>query len=122
MQRPVLPTFAFVPAMLLLTSSFAAAAPPHLAASTPVAEAILDGRNQQFVVRFDAPIDHAAARLAIVRNGNVVERLHPLLDSAPDVLFASASALAPGHYTLHWHVGAASGGDVAEWDIPFTVR
>lgn len=112
---------ALIPLAPLLTCGPAAANPPQLRDSSPAAEAILDGRNQQYVVRFDAPIDHLASRLEVTQDGNVVQSLHPLLDSAPTVLFASGKALPPGRYTLHWHVGAALGGDVSDGDIPFSV-
>jgi methionine-rich copper-binding protein CopC len=90
--------------------------------SLPTAEAILDGRNQQYIVWFDAPIDHAASQMEITQDGKIVQSLHPLLDSVPTVLFASGTALPPGRYILHWHVGAAIGGDVSDGDIPFEVR
>ena len=111
-----------VPAALLLTCGLAAASPPQLRESTPAAEAILDGRNLQFAIHFDAPIDHAAARLEIIQDGNVIRTLHPLLDSAPTVLFAAGEALPAGRYTLHWHVGAPFGGEASEGDIPFSVK
>lgn len=113
---------ALVPVALALNCGIAAARAPQLRDSTPAAEAILDGRNQQYVVRFDAPIDHAASRVEVTQDGAVVQSLHPLLDSAPTVLFAAGKALPPGRYMLHWHVGAALGGDVADGEIPFTVK
>jgi hypothetical protein len=61
----------------------------------------VDGRNAQYVVRFDGWVDHAASRMDITENGKVVEPLVPTLDSEPDVLAASASELAPGRYQLH---------------------
>jgi methionine-rich copper-binding protein CopC len=122
MRPPILRALPLVPAVLLLTCGLAAARAPQLRESTPAAEAILDGRNLQYVVRFDAPVDHAAARLEVSRDGTVVQWLHPLLDSAPEVLFSSGSALPPGRYTLHWQVAAPSGGDTAEGEIPFSVR
>ena len=99
----------------------AVAATPQVVQSTPAAEAIMDGRNLQFVVRFDGPVDHAAARLEIMRDGQVVRSLPPLMDSAPNVLFASSAALPPGRYTLHWRLGVASGGEAADGQIPFSV-
>src|ERR1700735_2522388 len=71
-----------------------------------------------YIVRFDGPVDHVQSRLEIVRNGHVVEVLHPLLDSAADVLFASASAPEPGDYVLHWSVRSVDG-DGSDGMIPF---
>ena len=115
-------SFALVPVALLLTCGIAAARAPQLRDSKPAADAIIDVQNRQYVVRFDAPIDHAASSLDITQDGNPVESLHLRLNSAPSVLFATGKPLPPGHYTLRWHVGAALGGDVADGDIPFTVH
>lgn len=107
--------------MLALTCGLAAARTPQLRGSTPAADAILDGSNLQFVIRFDAPVDHAAARLEVTQDGILVETVHALLDSEPDVVFGASRALPPGHYALHWKVGEPFGGDVAEGEIPFSV-
>ncbi len=77
--------------LLLMPTNFALARPMHVLASTPAAEAIMHGSNVQYVVRFDGPVDHAQSRLEILRDGQVVKRLNPLLDSAADVLFASTA-------------------------------
>jgi methionine-rich copper-binding protein CopC len=109
-------------ALLLILRAFAPAEarPLHVRESFPQAEAILDGRNAQYVVRFDGLVDHAASRLEITQDGKVVQSLHPLLDSAPDVLFASAEALAPGRYELHWYAKSPDG-DFSDGVIPFSV-
>ena len=82
--------------LLMMSITSASARPMHVLASTPAAEAIMHGRNAQYVVRFDGPVDHEQSRLEILRDGHVVERLNPVLDSAADVLFASAPAPEPG--------------------------
>jgi methionine-rich copper-binding protein CopC len=94
----------------------------HVQASTPIAEEIMHGRNEQYAVRFDGPIDHVRSRLEILRDGQVVRQLHPLLDSAPNVLFASAPAPQPGHYVLHWSARSLPDGEVSEGTIAFTVE
>ncbi len=109
-------------AALAVTGGSAFAGAPQVVQSTPAAEAILDGRNLEFVVRFDGPVDHLAARLEVMQDGKSVLSLRPLMDSAPDVLFASAPALAAGRYTLRWHVGAAFGGEAADGEVPFSIR
>ncbi len=107
--------------LLLMSTEAAPARPMHVLASTPAAEAIMHGANAQYVVRFDGPIDHAQSRLEILRDGHVVARLDPLLDSAADVLFASAPAPEPGHYVLHWTVKSIPDQDDSDGMIPFTV-
>jgi hypothetical protein len=78
------------------------------------------GRNAQYIVRLDGPVDHAQSRLEILRDGHVVQHLNPLLDSA-DVLFASAPAPKPGHYVPHWIVKSVPDHDASEGMIPFSV-
>jgi methionine-rich copper-binding protein CopC len=107
--------------LLLVSTNAAPARPMHVLASTPSAEVIMHGANAQFVVRFDGPVDHAQARLEILHDGHVVLQLHALLDSAPDVLFASAPTPEPGHYVLHWSVRSVSDGDESDGMIPFSV-
>jgi methionine-rich copper-binding protein CopC len=89
--------------------------------SQPVASAVMDGRSSEFFVRFDKPVDHIRSTLAITRDGKVVEKLTPRLESAPNVLFARTPTLAPGNYTLHWSVKTLSGEDLIDGDIPFSV-
>ena len=91
-------------------------------ASTPAASAVMAGRSSQFLVRFDQPVDHVHSTLAIMRDGKLVERLQPRLESAPDVLFARAPTLPAGDYNLHWSVRTMAGVDAIEGDIPFTVK
>ncbi|WP_422012663.1 hypothetical protein [Reyranella sp.] len=86
--------------------------------SAPKADAVIGGRSSAFYVRFNRPVDHEDSRLAIKRDGRIIEVLHPRLESAPDVLFARAPTLQPGRYSLHWLVG---GSPQFDGEIPFTV-
>jgi methionine-rich copper-binding protein CopC len=108
-------------ALLLMSSGKASARPMHVLNSIPNAQAVMHGRHMQYIVRFDGPVDHRQSRLEIVRDGHVIEVLHPLLDSAVDVLFASAPAPEPGSYVLHWAVKSIPDGDDSEGVIPFSV-
>jgi hypothetical protein len=47
-------------AVLFVACWPAEARPLHVRDSTPAAETIVDGRNAQYVVRFDGWVDHAA--------------------------------------------------------------
>ena len=69
----------------------------------------------------DGPVDHAQSRLEILREGHVVQRLDPLLDSAPDVLFASAPAPEPGRYVFHWIAKSVPDEENSTGMIPFSV-
>jgi len=109
-------------ASLLLGLHGAFARQMHMLESYPAADAVVDGRNAQYFVRFDGPVDHRAAHLVITRDGQTVETLNALLDSAPEVLFASAPRLPPGAYELHWSVRSTPDGEVTEGSLRFTVR
>jgi methionine-rich copper-binding protein CopC len=99
----------------------AAADEVHVMQSTPAASAVIDGRSSEFYVRFDRPVDHIRSTLEIMQDGKLVERLHPRLESSPEVLFARAPTLAPGAYKLHWAVRTLTGQEMIQGDIPFSV-
>ncbi len=90
--------------------------------SSPAANAVIARRSSEFFVRFDRPIDHVHSTLDIMHDGKSVERLHPRLESAPEVLFARAPTLPAGDYKLHWSVRTMTGVDATQGDIPFTVK
>ena len=89
--------------------------------SSPEAGSTLDGRNAQYVIRFDGWVDHEASRLELIENGKVVESLVPVLDSEPDALAASAPMLPAGGYQLRWHAKSVPDGDFSDGVISFTV-
>jgi hypothetical protein len=72
----------------VLTVMFAAcgpaeALPLHVRDSAPAAEAIVYGRNVQYLVRFDGWVDHGASQMDITECGKIVEPLVPTRDSEP---------------------------------------
>jgi methionine-rich copper-binding protein CopC len=89
--------------------------------SAPAAHARIGRRSSAFFVRFDRPVDHRKSTLVIKQGDKVIERLHPRLESAPEVLFAEAPTLPPGDYTLHWAVITLQGEKAVSGDIPFQV-
>lgn len=89
--------------------------------STPAAHARIGRKSSAFFVRFDRPVDHIKSTLVIKQGDKVIERLHPRLESAPEVLFAAAPTLPPGSYMLHWAVITVQGAKAIEGDIPFQV-
>ena len=103
-------------------ASDASAQDARMMESAPKAKAVIEGRSSEFFVRFDRPVDHIRSQLSITRDGTLVERLTPRLESAPEVLFARAPTLPPGDYSLHWAVTTMTGTNVVEGDIPFTVK
>ena len=103
-------------------ASDASAQDARMMESAPKAKAVIEGRSSECFVRFDRPVDHIRSQLSITRDGTLVERLTPRLESAPEVLFARAPTLPPGDYSLHWAVKTMTGTNVVEGDIPFTVK
>jgi methionine-rich copper-binding protein CopC len=112
---------ALVAATLATMGGLADARPLNVRESYPGTMLIVDGRNAQYIIRFDGWIDHAASQLDITANGKIVETLVPAGDSEPDVLAASSPLLEAGSYQLHWHVKSAADGDFSDGSIPFTV-
>ena len=107
--------------LVLAVGGLAEARPLHISQSYPAAETMVAGSNAQYIVRFDGWVDHAASRLNISREGKLIESLVPTGDSEPDVLAATAPLLAPGSYTLHWHVKSVPDGDFSDGTIRFNV-
>ena len=93
----------------------------HVTESAPAANAHIGRKSSAFFVRFDRPIDHIKSTLVIKQGDKVIERLHPRLESSPQVLFASAPTLPPGQYMLHWTVITLQGTKAIAGDIPFHV-
>ena len=89
--------------------------------SAPAAHAHIGRRSSAFFVRSDRPVDHRKSTLVIKQGDKVIERLHPRLESAPEVLFAEAPTLPVGNYTLHWAVITLQGEKAISGDIPFQV-
>ena len=108
-------------AAILVTCGLADARPLRVRNSLPAAEAIVDGSNAQYLIRFDGWIDHAASRIDVTQEGKTVETLVPNAESEPDLLLASAPRLPPGRYQLHWSAKSVPDGDFSEGFIVFTV-
>jgi len=89
--------------------------------SLPAGQAIVDHNNAQYVVRFDGPVDHRGSQLVITQGDKIVRRLRPLLDAAPEVLFASGPRLPAGDYQLNWSAKSMPDGDFTNGSIRFTV-
>ncbi len=107
-------------AALPLAVGAAMARPVQMVESRPQAEAVLQGDHAEYVVRFDGPVNHYASRMEITQDGRVVHTLHPLQDSAVDVLFAAGPVPPTGRYHLHWTAVSVDGAATAG-DIPFSV-
>lgn len=112
---------AFLTLSLLLSPCLAMAGAVQMVESRPGAEAVLQGDHAEYVVRFNGPVNHYASRMEITQDGQIVHALHPLQDSAVDVLFASGPVPKAGRYSLHWTAVAADGA-TSSGDIPFTAR
>ncbi len=93
----------------------------HMVESFPKADAIMDGRNTRFSVKFDGPVDHHASRLVVEQDGVVVQILQPRLNAQPNTLYSDGHPLKPGHYVLRWNVRGMHGED-GGGAITFTVQ
>jgi methionine-rich copper-binding protein CopC len=117
----LLPKFCLMLGLVVLTATPALSRQMRVMDMFPSGGTTIEGKNAQYHVRFDGPVDHRNSRLWIVRGGAVVQELHPLLDSAPTTLFASAPALSAGDYELHWEVHPPGDSDVTQGSSAFRV-
>jgi methionine-rich copper-binding protein CopC len=108
--------------LMLLGDDQARAAPMHVMESRPAAEAVMDGRQTEFFIRFDGPVDHAASVLTVLQDGRVIQVLHPRLNSRPNTLYSGVRRLAPGAYVLHWMTRSMPDRDVSEGEISFSIK
>jgi methionine-rich copper-binding protein CopC len=108
-------------ALLLLSSPAAWSRPMRMVECFPAAQAIVDGNNVQYVVRFDSLVDHQTSRMWITQGNRVARTLTPNLNSAPTVLFASSSRLPPGSYQLHWSAMSVTDPNLTDGSVEFTV-
>ena len=77
------------------------AEPMRVLEVSPDARTFMDGSRQEFTARFNAPVNHAASRLAVLRqDGTLVRNLAPRLGASPDTLYVIAGGLTPGLYRL----------------------
>jgi methionine-rich copper-binding protein CopC len=93
----------------------------HVVESHPAKGESLDGRSEDFFVRFSGPVDHYTSRLFIAQSGNVLVTLNPRLDTAPNTLFARREPLSPGDYELSWIAYSGTGEEIGGI-VPFSVR
>ena len=78
-------------------------------------------RGTEVFVQFDRPISHERSWLLLVRNGKVIETIHPRLEASPKVLFARIQTPMAGAYVLRWTVCPQGSNDRYDGEFPFTV-
>ncbi|MBS0559744.1 MAG: copper resistance protein CopC [Proteobacteria bacterium] len=108
---------------LVLVPGAAFARQMQVVDSRPHAMEVIDGNHAQFSLRFDGPVDHRQSIIQVLDDkGVAVRTMHPLLDSAPDVLFASGPGLPAGSYQLKYVVRSLPDGDITSGSLPFSVK
>jgi methionine-rich copper-binding protein CopC len=118
---PLLPLALLALARLPLALPATAADPMRAIASSPSPQSVIEGRNEEFFVRFDRPVDHNLSRLILAQGDQVVRVLQPRLRARPDTLYAVAGNLPAGDYMLRW-VARSMGGENSEGQIAFRVQ
>ena len=106
---------------LLGFPSLAEAAEPDAAALRHWEGVTIGEHSMELVVRFDRPISHERSWFFLVRDGVVVETIHPRLEAAPNVLFARIQTPPAGHYIARWVVCPKGSDDRYDGEFPFTV-
>jgi methionine-rich copper-binding protein CopC len=112
------------PLLLALCLAFAAGrqATAHalVVEASPAIDSSVAGPGVDIALRFNSRLDHRRSLLTLIGPDGAEHRLALSQDSAPDVLQAKASELAPGAYKLRWQVLAIDG-HITRGDIPFHV-
>ena len=122
-MRRLHPVLAAAALGLAVSSVAALARPMQVVDSHPRALEVIDGRHSEFSLRFDGPVDHRQSLIQVLdAQGVAVRTMHPLLDSAPSVLFASGPGLPEGDYQLRWVVRSLPDGDISSGLVPFKVK
>jgi copper resistance protein C len=88
--------------------------------SAPASDSSVAGPEIPITLRFNSRLDHQRSRLTLIGPDGTERRLTLSQASAPDILQAMASGVAPGAYKLRWQVLAIDG-HITRGDIPFRV-
>jgi methionine-rich copper-binding protein CopC len=89
--------------------------------ATPAVGATVSAGDVDVSLHYNSRIDHQRSRLTLISGEGKTELLAIVPDSAPDVVAAKATGLAPGQYRLRWQVLAVDG-HLTRGDIPFSVK
>jgi hypothetical protein len=88
--------------------------------STPAVDAVVAG-DSDVDLHFNSRIDHQRSRLTLIGPDGSASSLTIAPDSAPDIVAAKLTGLAPGQYRLRWQVLAIDG-HLTRGDIRFSVK
>lgn len=88
--------------------------------SVPAVDAVVAG-DSDVSLHFNSRIDHERSRLTLIAADGSASSLAIAPDSAPDIVAAKLTGLAPGQYRLRWQVLAIDG-HLTRGDIRFSVK
>ena len=88
--------------------------------SVPAVDAAVAG-DSDVSLHFNSRIDHQRSRLTLIAPDGSASSLPITPDSAPDIVAAKLTGLAPGQYRLRWLVRAIDG-HLTRGDIRFSVK
>ena len=113
-------------AVIVLLAAASAFTAGHVAAhaviidSIPAVDAVVAG-DSDVTLHFNSRIDHQRSRLTLIAPDGGSSSLAIAPDSAPDIVAAKLTGLAPGQYRLRWMVLAIDG-HLTRGDIRFSVK
>lgn len=122
---PLLTSLRILAVILLLTAASVfiagtAAAHAVIIDSIPAVDAAVAG-DSDVTLHFNSRIDHQRSRLTLIAPDGSASALTIAPDSAPDIVAAKLTGLAPGQYRLRWQVLAIDG-HLTRGDIRFSVK
>ena len=122
---PLSPSLRILAVIVLLAAATAftagtAAAHAVIIDSIPAVDAVVAG-DSDVTLHFNSRIDHQRSRLTLIAPDGNASSLTITPDSAPDIVAAKLTGLAPGQYRLRWMVLAIDG-HLTRGDIRFSVK
>ena len=122
---PLPPSLRILAVIVVLTAAFAfnaraAAAHAVIIDSVPAVDAVVAG-DSDVTLHFNSRIDHQRSRLTLIAPDGSASLVTIAPDSAPDIVAAKLTGLAPGQYRLRWQVLAIDG-HLTRGDIRFSVK
>jgi methionine-rich copper-binding protein CopC len=120
-RRRAAPAALVLALALLVAAAPAAFAHAILVEAAPAAKSTVAGPEVPIRLRFNSRIDGARSHLSLLAPDKKELPLAVDAQTAPDVMSAKASGLAPGAYRLRWQVLAADG-HITRGEVPFQVK
>jgi methionine-rich copper-binding protein CopC len=111
----------FIMTLLFAASPRLALAHAVLVSSTPQKNVSVSGPEITISLKYNSRVEGARSSLSLLKPDGSVEKVGGITQPSPDVVAATAHALAKGAYILRWQV-LSSDGHITRGEVPFHVK